>query len=238
MSFQGFGPGALTFLRGLRRNNRREWFEVHRTEYEQEVRVPMRAFIEEVDDRLGAIAPEIVGEPRRSMFRIHRDVRFSTDKSPYKTHAACWFHHRDGSGGVGGEAVHGGAGFYFHVEPGASLVAGGIWMPPRPTLHRIREALAEDHEKLEAIVLAPSFRRRFGALSEEALLRRMPRGYAADHPAARWLRYCSFTVSRGIPDALLASRRVVDTVVNDYRRILPLVRWLNRAIGLPAHSAR
>ncbi len=238
MSFQGFGPGALKFLGGLRRNNRREWFVAHRAEYEQEVRAPMQAFIEEIDDRLGGIAPEIVGDPKRSMFRIHRDVRFSADKSPYKTHAACWFHHRDGGGGVGTEAVHGGAGFYFHLEPGASMVGGGIWMPPREALKRIREAIAERHEEFEAVVLAPAFRRRFGSMSEEAMLQRLPRGFAPDHPAGRWLRYCSFTVGRAIPNAQLGSRRLVDSVAREYDRMLPLVRWLNRAIGLPVHSSR
>ena len=92
-------------------------------------------------DLLG-LAPEIIGDPRRSMFRIHRDVRFSKNKSPYKTHAACWFSHRNASHGVGSETHGGGAGFYFHLEPGASFLGGGIWMPPRPSLHRIRESIA------------------------------------------------------------------------------------------------
>jgi uncharacterized protein (TIGR02453 family) len=237
-AFGGFRPRALSFLRGLSRNNRRDWFEARRDEYEREVRQPMHAFIEEVDDRLGRFAPEIVGEPKRSMFRIHRDVRFSSDKSPYKAHAACWFFHRDAGKGVGQDAAHGGAGFYFHVEPNSCLIAGGIWMPPRQTLARIRDALAELHEEFEEVVLAPAFRRRFGALGADAVLRRMPRGYAASHPAAEWLRYCSFTVSRPVEDARIESPRLVDDVSREFQRILPLVRWLNGAIGLPAHSAR
>jgi uncharacterized protein (TIGR02453 family) len=238
MAFGGFRPRALSFLRGLARNNRREWFEAHRDEYEREVRQPMHAFIEEVDDRLGRFAPEIVGDPKRSMFRIHRDVRFSSDKSPYKLHAACWFFHRDAGKGVGQDAAHGGAGFYFHVEPGSCLVAGGIWMPPRHTLSRIRDALAERHDEFDAIVRAPAFRRRFGAPGTSSVLRRMPRGYAAEHPAAAWLRYCSFTVSRPVADSLIQSPRLVDGVSREFQRILPMVRWLNVAIGLPGHSAR
>ena len=126
-------PRALTFLRQLRRNNRKPWFEQHRAVYETEVRDPMRALVEEVDVGLARVAPEIIGDPRRSVFRIHRDVRFSRDKSPYKTQAAAWFYHADAGKGVGTEAG-GGAGFYFQLAPGECFVGGGIWMPPRPAL--------------------------------------------------------------------------------------------------------
>ena len=85
----------------------------------------MAALVEEMDVRLAELAPEIVGDPKRSIFRIHRDVRFSNDKSPYKTNAACWFYHMDAGRGVGGDAPHGGAGFYFHLEPGESCWAAG-----------------------------------------------------------------------------------------------------------------
>lgn len=105
--FPGFRPAAIRFLKQLARNNRKEWFEEHRPSYEGELREPMKALVEEVDVRLAAFAPEITGDPRRSMFRINRDVRFSRDKSPYKTHAACWFYHMDAGRGVGGEAEEG-----------------------------------------------------------------------------------------------------------------------------------
>src|SRR3990172_8719669 len=107
-----FTPATLRFLRELKRNNTRPWFEAHRAEYEAHVKGPMKELVEELDVRLARFAPEIVGDPRRSMFRIYRDVRFSADKSPYKTHAACWFFHRGGSRRVGQEAEDGGAGFY------------------------------------------------------------------------------------------------------------------------------
>src|SRR4029079_2608033 len=93
--FPGVSKPALTFLRGIKRNNRREWFEEHRDDYETHVREPMRLLVEELDVRFARFAPEIIGDPKRSIFRIYRDVRFSTDKSPYKTHAACWFSHRN-----------------------------------------------------------------------------------------------------------------------------------------------
>src|SRR5690554_328608 len=141
--FKGFTPAALTFLRRLKRNNRRDWFQENRATWEREVLAPMRLFVEDMDVRFARFAPEIIGDPKRSIFRIHRDVRFSRDKSPYKTHAACWFKHSHSAHGVGSERHGAGAGFYFHLEPGASFVAGGIWMPPRPSLNRLREAIAE-----------------------------------------------------------------------------------------------
>lgn len=231
--FEGFSPAALTFFRGLSKNNRKEWFEEHRDQYETYVKNPMKALIEEVDVRLASFAPEILGSPRKSMFRIHRDVRFSKDKSPYKTHAACWFYHRDAGHGVG-EAAHGGAGYYFHFSARDSFCGGGIWMPPRPALARIREALADNHESFEAIVLSRGFKRRFGEMDTEAMLTRTPRGFASDHPAAKWLRYQSFTAGRELSREELLSPKLPDILAKDYAAMLPLVRWLNGALGLPA----
>lgn len=237
-TFAGFTPGAFRFLRGLARNNRKPWFEANRAAYELELRGPMRALVEEVDVRLARIAPEIVGDPRRSLFRIHRDIRFSRDKSPYKTNAGCWFFHRDASRAVGQEAEGGGAGFYFHFEPGRCFAAGGLWMPPRPSLSRIRDAIAADPEALAAIEAAPSFRRRFGRLDAEARLTRVPRGYPTDHPAGEWLRLQSFTAGAAYDDGVVGSRRLVDHLARDFERLLPLVRWLNAALGLKPASAR
>jgi uncharacterized protein (TIGR02453 family) len=237
-TFGGFRAAALTFLRGLRRNNSREWFAQHRDVYEAEVRAPLAALVEEVDVHLASIAPEIVGDPKRSLFRIHRDVRFSNDKSPYKTNAACWFYHGDAGRGVGSATTaHGGAGFYFHFEPGRYLLGGGIWMPPRPTLARIRERIDEEHGALRRVLRAPTMRR-FGGLAEEAMLKRPPRGFAAEHPAAELLRHQSYTVGRELTERELFSARLPELLARDYARILPLVRWLNGALGLRTLARR
>ena len=236
-AFSRFRPAALGFFRQLRRHNTRPWFEAHRASYELEVKGPLQALVEEVDVALARSCPEVVGDPRRSVFRIHRDVRFSKDKSPYKTHAAAWFYHRDAGRGVGGEA-EGGAGFYFHLEPGASQLGAGIWMPPRPTVTRIREALTDDLAGFERIVLAPVFRRRYGGLDSEAMLTRLPRGFAEDHPARRWLRYQSFTVGRMLSDREARSRRLPAMLARDFAALTPLVRWLNRALGLRTLTRR
>jgi len=235
--FRGLRPAARTFLRGLRRNNNREWFLANRDRYEAEVRDPMKALVEELDVRLADIAPEIVGDPKRSMFRIHRDVRFSNDKSPYKTNAACWLYHMDAGRGVGGEAAHGGAGFYFDIGPDEAWVGGGIWMPPRPTLARLRESIDEQHQSL-AKILGASELKPFGGLSREAMLTRMPRGYDASHPAAELLRHQSFTMGRELREADVFSPRLPDLLAREFGRLVPLVRWLNGALGLRTLARR
>jgi uncharacterized protein (TIGR02453 family) len=229
--FGGFRPQALAFLRRLKRNNRRDWFERSRAVYETEVRDPMRALVEEMDIRLARIAPEITGDPKRSMFRIHRDVRFSADKSPYKTNAACQFYHHDAGRGAGQDATGAGAGLYFQLADGECFVAGGMWMPARPALEKIRDRLAEEPEALERLLHAPAFRRRFGRLDQEEVLKRMPRGYRDDHPAAQWLRYRSFTATRMMTEREVQSPRLPALLARDFAALVPLVRWLNRALG-------
>lgn len=230
-----FTTRALTFFRSLARHNDKAWFEAHRADYENDVRGPMRDLVEEMDVRLARIAPEICGDPRRSMFRIHRDIRFSKDKSPYKTNAGCWFFHRGSSGKVGGEANEGSAGFYFHLEPGQCFVGGGLWMPPRPQLNRLRAAIAEKPAPFEAVVRGL---RRYGGLDDEASLKRMPRGYAEDHPAAKWLKYQSFTSGRRLSDAQVTSAKLPTLLEHDFEALLPLVRWINGTLGHSAATRR
>ena len=229
---RSFTAATLRFFRGLARHNAKPWFEAHRPDYERDVRAPMQALIEEMDVRLARLAPEITGDPKRSMFRIYRDIRFSKDKSPYKTHAACWFRHRDADARVGGDAEGGGAGFYVHIAPRGSFVGAGIWMPPRPILSRLRDAIAQDRKGFERIVRDSSFIRRYGDLDDEATLKRMPRGFPESHPAARWLKYQSYTAGRRLGDTQATSARLPALLEADFARLLPLVRWLNGALGL------
>ena len=236
--FTSFSPKAFTFLRGLKKNNRKDWFEAHRTQYEQELKRPLAALIEEMDVQLATIAPEIIGSPKKSAFRIHRDVRFSKDKSPYKTHVACWFFHRDIGTRMQSEAVHGGAGFYLHLTPGECFCGGGIWMPPRPALLKIRESLVDDTEGWDAIVRDRGFRKRFGDLDTEGMLTRVPRGYAPDHPAADWLRYQSFTAGTPLTDEQVTSPKLPALLAKHYAAMTPFVRWLNEALGLKPHTSR
>jgi uncharacterized protein (TIGR02453 family) len=232
-----FTKRALSFFRGLARHNEKPWFEAHRDEYETEVRGPMRELIDDLDARFGEFAPEIGGDPKRSMFRIYRDIRFSKDKSPYKTHAACWFHHLNAERNVGAESYSGSAGYYFHLEPGGrSMVGAGLWMPPRPQLNELRKAIADDPNGFDR--MARSIPRRFGGLEDERALKRMPRGYAENHPAAKWLRFQSFTSGRTLTDAQVTSPSLVAFLAREYEALLPLVRWLNGALGFKPASRR
>ena len=233
-----FTPAALTFFRGLARNNNKPWFEAHREDYEREVVAPMRALIEELDVRLARFAPEITGHPKRSMFRIYRDVRFSRDKSPYKTNAGCWFWHRAADPRVGDSAEGGGAGFYFHLQPGSSFTGAGIWMPPRPLLAKLRDAIADDRAGFERVVKHPGFVRRFGGLDDEHCLKRMPRGFSETHPAARWLKFQSFVSGRELSDKQVTSPTLAALLQDDFSKLLPLVRWLNGALGLKPAQTR
>ena len=232
-----FTKRALAFFRGLKRNNAKPWFEAHRDEYENEVRAPMRELIEELDVRFARFAPEIGGDVKRSMFRINRDIRFSKDKSPYKTHAACWFHHLGATRGVGQDAAEGSAGFYFHLEPGnRSMIGAGLWMPPRPQLNRLRLEISEKHRDFDR--MARGIPKRFGGLDDEGALKRMPRGYADDHPAAEWLRYQSFTTGRTLRDTDVTSTKLPSLLAKEYEAMLPLVRWLNQALGYRPAASR
>jgi uncharacterized protein (TIGR02453 family) len=232
-----FSKRSLTFFRQLARNNDKSWFEAHRDEYENEVRAPMRELIEELEVHFAEFAPEIGGDPKRSMFRINRDIRFSKDKSPYKTHAAAWFHHRNAARSVGSEADAGSAGYYFHLEPGGkSMIGAGLWMPPRPQLNKLRSAIADDSAGFDQMVRSiPS---RFDGLDDESTLKRMPRGYAEDHPAAKWLRYQSFTSGRTLTDAQATSSALVTLLATEFKALLPLVRWLNGALGFKPATRR
>lgn len=233
-----FSADTLRFFRGLKRRNERPWFDAHRDEYEAHVRAPMRELVEEMDVRLARFAPEIVGDPKHSIFRIYRDIRFSKDKSPYKTHVAAWFYHRDATRKVGADGEDGSAGFYVQVSPGDSFSGGGIWMPARSVLNKIRDAIADDPQGFARVAGAPVLKRRFGGLDAEEVLKRMPRGFLEDHPAARWLKFRSFTAGRLLRDAEATGPGLAARLESDFRAMLALVRWLNAALGLRAAARR
>ncbi len=226
-----FSPRAFTFLRQLKKNNDREWFLSHKEQFEEHLLLPFRELVEEMDVRLARFAPEIGGSPKRSIFRIYRDVRFSKDKSPYKTNMGCWFTHVMAGHGVGSETHGAGAGFYFHLEPGSCFAAAGVWMPPRDALNRIRGALAADHNTFSKILASAGFKRRFGTLSAEKMLVRVPKPWDKDHPAGDLLRRSSFTVSTPVTDADVSSAKLPTVLEKHYAAALPMVRWLNSALG-------
>jgi uncharacterized protein (TIGR02453 family) len=219
-----FSAKALTFLRGLKRHNDREWFNARKGEYERLVRDPMVELVNALAIDLAAFSPELVADPRRSIFRIHRDTRFSGDKSPYKTHVAAVFPHRD-------LPKIGGACLYVEVAPQWVWAGGGLYAPDTRTLQAEREHIAGNHRRLRAIVDSPVFRRALGRLEGGEKLRRVPRGFPLDHPAADYLRCRMFVAGREFPAAFATSPRFYTGLLAVFRQAAPLVRFLNEPLA-------
>lgn len=217
--FPGFSPQALTFLRALKRNNHREWFLANKETYEQQVKVPMTALVLAVGQELQQFAPELWTDPAKAIYRIYRDVRFSPDKTPYKTHVAALF-------GVQGMPKHSCAGLYFHIAPEGVEVAGGVYMPGPPQLLAIRHHIAEHHQEFRQILADKTLKRLFGSLWGEQLTR-VPKGFPADHPAADLLRYKQWLVDVLHPARLALEPKLYTTLVECFRAMMPLVRFLN-----------
>ncbi|MBI3263589.1 MAG: DUF2461 domain-containing protein [Acidobacteria bacterium] len=217
-----FSPRSLTFLRALKKHNDRDWFRAHREEYERDVHAPMVALVERLAGDLATFAPELVASPRVSLYRIYRDTRFSADKSPFKTHAAAVFPCR-------GLGKHEGAGLYIEISPARVLAAGGMYMPQTTQLQLVREHLASNFTQFRSLVEAPSFRKRVGTIEGEKL-RRVPRGFPADHPAAEYLKFRQFLAGREYAPALATSPRFYSTVVGLFRQLAPVIRFLNEPL--------
>lgn len=219
--FEGFPKEGITFLRQLKRNNNRPWFNRHKEEYEASVKLPMQSLISALKPRLAQIAPEIEADPKRSMFRIYRDTRFSKDKSPYKTHVAAIFHPR----GHWQES----AGLYLHIEPANVGLAGGIYMPESSQLKLIRRAISDRPEEFSKIVKNRKFQKLFGGLEGDKL-QRTPQGFPPDHPMSEWLKFRQMYVYLEWPVAKCFRAAFVDDVATVFDQMLPLVRFLNEAV--------
>ena len=218
-----FTPGTLTFLKRLKRNNRREWFNARREEYERDIRAPMLAILDRLAVDMRAIAPELLVGPK-SMYRIYRDVRFSENKQPYKTHVAASFRPRNLAKGEG-------AGMYFHLSPEGVWVGGGMYAPQTPQLHRVREHIAANHRRFRSIVDAPGFKRATDGGLEGERLQRVPRGFPKDHAAADYLRYRQFLAGREFPASFATGPKFYPGLLDAFRRIAPLIRFLNEPLS-------
>ncbi|MCU0305705.1 MAG: TIGR02453 family protein [Thermoanaerobaculales bacterium] len=215
-----FRPELFAFLRELERNNTREWFQAHRERYRADVQEPLLAFISAFASPLAKISRHFVADPRPvggSMFRIHRDTRFARDKSPYKTHAAAQFRHREG------RDVHA-PGFYLHLGPGEVFMGAGLWHPDGPTLAGIRAAIVDD----------PAGWRRASrglALGGESL-KRPPRGVDPDHPLVEDLKRKDFVSFVESKESAACAPGFLASFTESCRSSAPLVRFLTRAVGL------
>lgn len=216
-----FDPKALAFLRALKRNNDREWFRARKDQYEALLRAPMIAIVHALAVDFRRFAPDLVADPRTSIYRIYRDTRFSENKAPLKTHVAAVFPQR-------GAAKHEGAGLYFEVTPEWVWIGAGLYAPDTARLLRVREHMCSNYTRFRSIVESPTFKRSFGAVSGERL-QRVPRGFAKDHEAAEYLKFRQFLASREWPPSIATSPRFYPTLVATFKQLAPFVRFLNEA---------
>lgn len=215
-----FTIDLFRFLARLKRNNNRDWFLAHKQEFETSVRQPALRFITEFAAPLHEIAPHLVADPRPSrgsMFRIYRDVRFSADKCPYKTHVAMRFSHP-------GKDVHS-PGFYLHLEPGGCFAACGLWRPEPAILFRVRSAIVSRPDDWRPV-------RKLLNWDDAGKLRRPPRGFAAGHEFVEDLKLCDLGTSVDFTDKQVCSPRFMSIFVNACRTMSPLAAFLSGAVGL------
>lgn len=220
MAFTGFDKTFFAFLKKLKANNNREWFNEHKAQYQAEVEAPALAFVADFAPKLKAISPRFVADPRRSggsMFRIYRDTRFSHDKTPYKTHVGLHFWHD-------GEGLESAPSFYLHLAPGEIFGGGGVWHPDPATLRRIRLRIDEAPKEWKAVLASK-------VEIEGATLKRVPAGFPADHPFAVDLKRTDHFASEEFTVADVGSSSFLKRYADTCKRMAPLMQFLTAAAG-------
>ncbi|HRO69047.1 MAG TPA: DUF2461 domain-containing protein [Chitinophagaceae bacterium] len=215
---------TIKFLKDLRKHNNKPWFDQHRQDYEN-AKADFSAFVQLVIDKHGKKDPGIAHlKAKDCIFRINRDVRFSKDKSPYKTNMGAYFNPEGKKSNLGG--------YYFHCEPGQSFAGGGIWMPLPADLARIRQEIDYNLDGFKKIISARKFKNVYGDLSRspEYALTRVPKGYEADNPAADYLKLKSFVAMTPLSDSDLVSKDLVKKIQEAFETLLPLLRFMNESI--------
>jgi uncharacterized protein (TIGR02453 family) len=218
--FPGFSPDALVFLRALKRNNRREWFQPRKEKYEALIKSPMLEFVGCLNEEMARFAPAYVTLPAKAVYRIYRDTRFSPDKTPYKTHIAAIFPRHNA-------VKREGAVFYLHFTEKELLAFGGVWGPERDELLAYRTLLQENHEEFAEILKNKSLRKLVGDLKGEQLSR-MPKGFPVDHPAEALLRRKQWYLESTLPINVLTTPHVVSEVTKCFAVMAPMVEFMNR----------
>lgn len=212
---------TVSFLKSLSKNNNRDWFEAHRTNY-LEAKTDFESFIATTITQLSKIEPHYKHlEAKKCIFRIYRDVRFSKDKSPYKIHLAAYFNPSVSQTEE--------AGLYIHIRPGQSFIGGGRYMPDAATLRKIRQEIEYNADEFKGIINSGKFKKHFNTL-EDIKLKTTPRDYPKDHPEVELLRYTSFIVSKQLTDDEVTSPQLIRTVQTTFSAMKPLLDFLNRAL--------
>ena len=217
-----FTPQAIDFLRKLKRNNRREWFEARRDVYERELKQPMLALIEHLMHGMTEYAPNHLRPPQKCMLRIYRDTRFSADKTPYKTNIAAWWTRN------GLEKTSGG-GYYMHLSPTELIIAAGVYMPPKEQLLAVRQHLLEHHAKFRRLIENKKMRAKM-TLHDPETLTRPPKGFDAEHPAIDWIKWRQWGVIATLPAAEALKPKLPAIIEEYFRLAAPLVDFLNEPL--------
>jgi uncharacterized protein (TIGR02453 family) len=221
-----FTPALFRFLMELRDHNEREWFLKNKTRYETEVRDPFLRLIADLSPRLKKLSPYFVVDPRPvggSMMRIYRDIRFSKDKSPYKTSMSAHFWHAKGKDGAS-------PAFYLHIEPDGSAVGGGVWRPPADVLKMIRKAIATKSEAWAKVVSVRSFRSSCGMVGES--LKRAPPGFDEGQPFIDDIKRKDFATSSRLDDGEVLGPDLLRSVSDGFEAMAPFMRFITGAMGL------
>ncbi len=228
-TFSGFRPEAIDFLADLAANNDREWFNPRKADYERLLKAPSEALVTALAERLEAREIPLLADPKRSIFRIYRDTRFSKDKSPYKTHLGASFpwleRGADGTTVVADAAAHGNGG-YFNFQPGEMYVGGGMWMAEKPRLDAFRRAIVEEPDRVRAALEEPGFKAAFGSVTAHEHLKRLPTGLPADHPMADLFLYKDVVFGRRLSDAEVLSPSLPDTLADAFAAGMPVFEFL------------
>ena len=216
---------TIKFLKDLKKNNNKPWFEKNRKIYEA-AKADFAGFTQKLIDQHAKNDPSIKNLLAKDcMFRINRDVRFSKDKSPYKTNMGAYIN------GGGKKSIFGG--YYFHCEPGQPFTGGGLWMPMPPELHKVRQEIDYNFDAFKKIIGSKKFKSIYKDLSrdEEYVLTRVPKGYETDNPAAEYLKLKSFVALVPLKDSDLTSKDLVKKTVTAFEALQPLLRFINAAIS-------
>jgi len=223
MAVPYFRPEALKFLRGLSRNNDRDWFQPRKAVFEAELKEPMLAIIRKVTDAMVDFAPSFVRPAEKCLFRIYRDTRFSNNKLPYKTHVAAWWSHS-------GLEKTSGAGFYFHVSAKEVVIAAGAYMPEKDQLAQIRHWLLDHHAEFRKVLQTAAIRKTFTEFEGNALTR-PPKGFPCEHPGMDLIKCRQWGLAATLPAEEALKPGFAAVLTRHFRLAAPVVEALNTPIA-------
>ena len=215
---------TLKFLKDLKKKNDRSWFEAHRSDYEA-AKLDFENFIQAVLDRHSKTDEDLKDlTAKKCTFRINRDIRFSKDKSPYKSNMGASMNRG------GKKSMYGG--YYFHCEPGKSFVGGGLWMPMPPEMKKVRQEIDYCYDEFNQLLTSKKFKSVYKELytGDDVKLSKVPQGFEKDNPAAEYLKLKSWLAMKELSDEELVSKDLLKKTLVAFEALQPVIKFLNRAI--------